>query len=366
MKYPVSMPCIGKEELENIKKTIETNWISSAGSFVKEFEEEFAKYCGRAFGTSTANGTVAIQLALMALDIKPGDEVIVPSFTFIGAVNPIALLGAKPVFVDLDPQSLTLDPAEVKQKISSRTKAIIAVPVYGHACGYDELENIANLHSIPIIEDAAEAHGTEYKGKKCGGFGTISCFSFYGNKIITTGEGGMCLTDDPGLHERMTMLKNHGMSPHEKYKHPIKGTNFRMTNMQAAVGCAQLEKIEMFLEKRRQIAAWYEKYLSNAIREGNLLLQPKKEWSSQNYWFFSIILPKGRNREEITKRLKVEGIDSRPFFFPVHKQESYVEYVELELPRTEEIAARGLNLPTHPQLTEQDVKHICEVLEEIL
>ena len=254
IKIPIAEPDIGQEEIRNVTEAVKSGWISSKGQFIKDLEEQFARYFNVNFGASTSNGTSALHLALDALGIKMGDEVIVPTLTFIASANVVKYTGARPVFVDSHPDYWCIDPEKIEEKITDRTKAIMPVHLYGHPCDMDPIVRIAKKHDLFIVEDCAEAHGAEYRGKKVGSFGIISCFSFYGNKIITTGEGGMCLTNDKELAEKIRILRDHGMSPEKRYWHDVVGFNYRMTNLQAAIGVAQLAKLDKFIEKKRKIA----------------------------------------------------------------------------------------------------------------
>ena len=259
---PVSEPDISGNEKKYVLDCIETGWISSLGSYVTDFEEKFSRYCGAKHGVAVNNGTSALHLALAACGIGKGDEVIIPDMTFIATANVIAYLGGTPVFVDAEPRTWNIDVTKIKSKITKKTKAIMPVHLYGHPCDMDPLRELAEENGLLIIEDAAEAHGAEYKGKKVGALGTVGCFSFYGNKVITTGEGGMCVTNDEELAERMRLLKDHGMSAKKRYWHTVTGFNFRMTNIQAAIGVAQLEKIDQFIATKRVNAALYNKLLA--------------------------------------------------------------------------------------------------------
>jgi len=363
--YPVSQPYLSVKEKKYVEKAVESTWIGSRGEFVDKFNKGFSKYCNRKYSVLTSNGTAAIELALLALDLKRGDEIIVPSFTYIASVNPIVRLGLKPVFVDID-SSLTMNPNDVYKKITNKTKAIILVPLYGHPVDYNKILKIAKQNKIHTIEDAAEAHGSEYFHKKCGQFADISTFSFFGNKIITTGEGGICLTDDKKLFEKMSVICNQGNSPTEKYVHDMIGFNYRMTNVQAAIGLAQLEKINTILKKRQKICDYYINQLQDLANDKKLFFQEVKPWAKLNNWFFSIILNKNIDRNDFIEKLLKNGIDSRPFFTPVHKQKIYPKYNDVSLPVSEDISKRGLNLPTYPDLTKLDVKYICDKIHDIL
>jgi len=360
---PVSEPNIGKEEKENLADSIESGWISCWGKYIPLFEDKFAIYCGKKYGVSVSNGTVALQLALKALNIGNGDEVLCPNLTFVATANAITYTGAKPVFIDSEAKTWNMDPKKIEQKITKKTKAIIVVHLYGHVCDMEPILEIAEKHKIHIIEDAAEAHGAEYKGKKAGSFGIISCFSFYANKTITTGEGGMCLTDDKKLYERMCFLKDHGMSKEKRYWHPEIGFNFRMTNMQAAIGFAQLGKIEEFIETKRKNAMIYNSLLKEIP---GITLPPEEKWAKSTYWMYSILVDKkkfGMDRDELMKRLKEKNVDSRPFFYPMNVLPPYK--TKEKFPVSESVAEKGINLPSSTKLTENQVRYICNSIKLI-
>ena len=358
-RIPVAEPDIGREELENIIEAVKSGWISSKGKFIVELEEKFSRYIGTKFGVSTSNGTTALHLALEALGIKAGDEVILPTLTFIACANMVKYTGAKPVFVDSHPDYWCIDPQKIEEKISDKTKAIMPVHLYGHPCDMDAISKIAKKHSLYIVEDCAEAHGAEFKGRKVGSFGTISCFSFYGNKIITTGEGGMCLTDDEVLAEKMRVLRDHGMSTQKRYWHEVIGFNYRMTNLQAAIGVAQLNKIDKFIEQKRKNAKIYNEFLKNI--EG-IVLPPEMSWAKNVYWMYSILVEDifGMDRNGLLEKLAESGIDNRPFFYPVHSLPPYKE--NRHYPVAEDLSAKGLNLPSSVKLSEIDLSKIANVL----
>jgi perosamine synthetase len=355
-KIPVAEPDIGGEELENIIEAVKSGWISSKGNFIVEFEEKISKYFNRNFGISTSNGTTALHLALEALGIKSGDEVIVPTLTFVATANAVRYTGAKPVFVDSHPDYWCIDPEKIEEKITEKTKAIIPVHLYGHPCDMDVILEIAKEYDLYVVEDCAEAHGAEYKDKKVGSFGIINCFSFYGNKIITTGEGGMCVTNDKELAEKMKMLRDHGMSHQKKYWHEVIGFNYRMTNLQAAIGVAQLNKIDKFVEKKRKNAETYNQFLKNIQ---GIALPPEMPWAKNVYWMYSILATNdfGMNRERVISKLADEGIDSRPFFYPIHTMPPYKE--NKEYPVAQKISKEGLNLPNSVKLSDDDLKRIA-------
>jgi len=354
---PVAEPYLGEEELENIKKCVKSSWISSIGEYVDRFENDFSKYCNAKFGVSVMNGTVALHLALAALGIGKGDEVIIPDFTFVATANAVSYTGAKPVLVDVDERTWTIDVDKIKEKINDKTKAIIPVHLYGHPCDMDPIMELAKERGIFVIEDAAEAHGAEYKGKKVGSIGHIGCFSFYGNKIITTGEGGMCVTNDKKIAERMRFLKDHGMSKEKRYWHDEIAFNYRMTNMQAAIGVAQLEKIDKIISIKRKNASLYNSLLKDVK---GVVLPPEEEWAKNVYWMYSILVD---NRDELMKKLKDNGIDSRPFFYPMHELPMYT--VSGGFSVSSDISKKGINLPSSPKLTEEEIRKITDVIKSL-
>ncbi|MDR1992517.1 MAG: DegT/DnrJ/EryC1/StrS family aminotransferase [Nitrososphaerota archaeon] len=358
-KIPVAEPDIDQEELNNVIEALKSGWISSKGRFIIDLEEQFAHFSNAKFGIATSNGTAALHLALEALDIKPGDEVIIPSLTFIASANVVKYVGAHPVFVDSHPDYWCIDPEKIEEKITDKTRAIMPVHLYGHPCDMDPILRIAKKHNLFIIEDCAEAHGAEYRGKKVGSFGIINCFSFYGNKIITTGEGGMCLTDDPDLSEKLRVLRDHGMSSNKRYWHDVIGFNYRMTNIQAAIGLAQLSKIDLFIEKKRQIARLYNKLLQGSALE----LPPEMSWAKNVYWMYSILVNSDGplNREYVAKGLCDSGIDTRPFFYPLTVLPPYKETVAY--PVAERLSCQGLNLPSGVKLSTENIVEIVSKLK---
>jgi perosamine synthetase len=352
---PVYEPSLGAGELENVVSAVRSGWISSKGAFVNEFEEKFAEYCGRQYGVSTSSGTAALHLAVEVLEMKKGDEVIVPALTFIATANSVVYTGAKPTFVDSHEDYWCIDPEKIE--ISPETRAIIPVHLYGHPCDMGPIMDMAEDHSMYVIEDAAEAHGAEYKGKKVGSFGDISCFSFYGNKILTTGEGGMCLTDDDELYEKMRILRDHGMNPKRRYWHDVIGFNYRMTNLQAAVGVAQLGRLDETVEKKRQIARWYEHELIDSdIVSG---IHPEMPWAKCVYWMYSIMID---DRDGLMKGLKEAGIDTRPFFYPIPTMPPH--QADERYPVAEQLSARGVNLPSSTTITQEEVAYICRCIHQ--
>lgn len=358
----MSEPYLGEDELKNVTEAIKSGWISSSGHFIGDFEKSFSSYIGSKHGVTTSNGTTAIHLALLALGIGKGDKVLVPSLTSIACANTIAYTGAAPVFLDSNKEYWCVDPNEIRKKIDKQTKAIMVVHIYGHPCDMDAIMEIANSKGIPVIEDCAEAHGAEYKGKKVGTFGKIACFSYYGNKIITTGEGGMCLTNDSELAENMRILKNQGTKPEykNKYYYDLIGFNYRMTNIQAAIGLAQMKKIDYLVERKREIAKTYNK-LFKQTKE--IVTAPEMSWAKNVYWYYSILVPKAK-RDKITAVLNKDGIETRPFFYPIHMLPMFKS--ASTLPIAEDLGFRGLNLPSGPELTNDDIKEVSEAIIELV
>ena len=356
---PVAEPYLRGKEKEYVLDCIESNWISSLGKYIPKFEEKFAAFCGSRHGVSVSNGTTALHLALAALGIGKGDEVIIPDLTFVATANVCTYVGAKPVPVDSEKKTWNIDPEKIEEKITSKTRAIIPVHLYGHPCDMDRIAEIAEKHDLRIIEDAAEAHGARYKGKRVGSLGDVACFSFYGNKIITTGEGGMCTTDDGELAEKMKFLKDHGMDPAKRYWHPEIGFNFRMTNVQAAIGVAQMEQADTIIELRKKNAKLYAELLRNVK---GITVQPEAEWAEMVYWLNSILVDGNfrTGRDGLIKELKTAGIDSRPFFYPVHELPAYK--TEGDFAVSQELSRSGLNLPSSPKLAKEDIERICAAI----
>lgn len=359
---PVYTPVLNGREEKYVLDAVRSGWISSLGSYVTRFEEAFARFCGVRHAVSVSNGTVAIHLALHALGIGPGDEVIVPSLTFVATANAVHYTGATPVFADVDPVTWCLDPADVRRRITPRTRAILPVHLYGHPAPMPELQALADEHGLLLIEDAAEAHGAAIGGRRVGGWGRIATFSFYANKIITTGEGGMVTTDDDALAARCRLLRDHAMPPHRRYWHDEVGFNYRMTNLQAAVGVAQMERIDSFIRRKREIAARYRKELAGMA---GVTFAAEQPGYTNVYWMVSVLVaaPYALSRDELIPALRARGIDSRPFFHPLDTLPPYLSAtprpVALHLSRC------GLNLPSSPALTDAQVAYVCQVMREL-
>ncbi len=359
---PISEPLLSGHEVEYVSECVRSGWVSSLGKYIAEFEGRFADFCGVRHGIAVSNGTTALHLALVALGIGAGDEVIVPTLTFIATANAVRYTGATPIFADSEAETWNLDPQDVARRITPRTKAIIPVHIYGHPADMTPLLELARQHGLHVIEDAAEAHGALYKGKRVGSLGEINAFSFYGNKIITTGEGGLLTTDNDALDEKVRFLRDHAMSPERRYWHTEIGYNYRMTNLQAALGVAQMERIEEFIAKKRHIAQTY----NQGLREiTSITLPPEASWAASVYWMYSILLARDfpLSRDEVMARLRHQNIDSRPFFYPIHIQPPY--QAGISLPVAEDLSRRGINLPSAVTLSGEDILRIVLALRKM-
>ena len=358
---PVCEPLLTGKELEYVTDCLKTNWISSAGKYIAEFEKGFAAYCGSKHGITTTSGTTALHLALAALGIGKGDDVIIPTLTMAACAFSVIYTGAKPVLVDSEPRTMNLDPEQVARRITPRTRAIIAVHLYGHPADMDPLLQIAFRRGLSVIEDAAEAHGALYRGREVGGLGHVAAFSFFGNKIITTGEGGMVTTRDEDLGRKVRILRGQGMDPDRRYWFPVVGYNYRMTNIQAAIGLAQVEQFAQHRDGRRQVAGWYDRHLSGLA--DFLRLPVEESWARHAFWTYTVLLRDGSGvtRDEIMARLAEQGIETRPAFYPMHLMPPYAE-PEGRYPVAESLGRRGISLPMHSLLTEGDVAYIADCI----
>lgn len=360
-RIPVSEPNLRGREAQYVSQCLSTGWISSQGAFIEKFEHAFGEFHQTQHNIAVSNGTTALHLALLALEVGPGDEVIVPTFTYIASVNAIRYVGATPVFVDCEPDTFNLAPDKLKACLSSKTKAVIAVHLYGHPCDMDAIAKVTGP-KIPIIEDAAEAFGSEYRGRKVGSLSTISTFSFFGNKTITTGEGGMVCTSDENLAKKIRLLKGQGMSAERRYFFPVVGYNYRMTNVQGAIGLAQMESAQWFVDKKREIAKQYHSLLSNVP---GVVLPVEKDYALNTYWMYSILVTDafGVSRDELIKRLDARGIETRPFFYPTHTMPPY-SGTGKNFPVAERISAQGLNLPSSTKLTAAKIELIAGAIRD--
>ncbi|MCR4335281.1 MAG: DegT/DnrJ/EryC1/StrS family aminotransferase [archaeon] len=356
---PISKPFLEGNELKYVTEAVESNWVSSIGKYIPLFEESFASFIGSNFGVAVSNGTVALHLGLEALGIGKGDEVIVPDLTFVASPNSIIYTGAKPVFADVSKENWNIDPEAIREKITKKTKAIMPVHLYGAPCKMDEIMEIAVENDLKVIEDCAESHGAEFNGKKLGSFGDCGTFSFYGNKIMTSGEGGIVTTNNEELAEKMMLLRDHAMSKKKRYWHEIVGFNYRITNLQAALGLAQTEKINFFIERRDKIA---EKYNSLLKDVKGITLQKEIPNSKNVCWLYSVLIEDefGKSRNEVMKLLAEKGIDSRPFFYPCHTMPPYLK--KESFPVSENLSLKGMNLPTFIGLKDEEIEFIADTI----
>lgn len=356
-KYPIYQPDLSGNEEKYVVECLHSTWISSKGKYISQFEGEFAKYLEVKYATAVSNGTVAIHLALVALGITQGDEVIVPSFTYIASVNAISYTNAKPVFVDSKLDSWQIDIADVKRKITAKTKAIMAVHLYGHPCEMEDLVDLCREKNIYLIEDCAEAFGSTYKNKYVGTFGDIATFSFFGNKTITTGEGGMVVTNDETLYDRTVHLKGQGLAKHRQYWHDTIGFNYRMTNICAAIGLAQLERADEFIAKKIQIGKWYEELLEDSRYTFHKAIGDVKH----TYWMCSLLCESPEERDVLREHLQKNRIETRPTFYPVHTMPMYSQKFERHKV-AEYLGWRGINLPSYPSLQYEDISFIVKTM----
>jgi perosamine synthetase len=363
----LASPDLGKLEEDNVLQAVRSTWISSTGEFINRFEKDFSEMAGTTNTVAVCNGTVALHLALLALDVRPGDEVLVPSLTYIATANAVRYVGAEPVFVDVDPATWCIDPKLLEASITRRTKGIIAVDLYGHPADMDAINHIAAVHGLWVVEDAAEAHTALYKGRPTGGLAKIGSFSFFGNKIFTCGEGGALTLNDPALTLRIRTLRGQGMDPERRYYFPVTGYNFRITNVACAILCAQLDRKDEILARRRNV---FTKYRSGLAGVKGVGFQPVADWAVPAPWLFCVTIDSGKfghSRNDLMAYLKGRGIDTRPFFIPLHtlppfRQESVAR--KEVLPVTDHLAATGFNLPTHAGLSDEDIQYICAKIKE--
>jgi len=366
---PVNEPLLDGNEKKYLLECIETGWISSEGPFIKEFEQRFAQRMGRRHAIAVCNGTAALDAAVDALGIGPGDEVIMPSFTIISCIGQIVRSGAKPVLVDSDPITWNMDIRQIEARITPRTKAIMVVHIFGLPVDIDPVLELARQHGLKVLEDAAQMHGQTYKGRPCGSFGDISTFSFYPNKHITTGEGGMIVTDDEQLAETCRSLRNLCFMPHKRFVHERLGWNLRMTNMQAALGLAQLERLDDFVARKRRMGARYTELLQGL--EGVQLPLAHTDYADNVYWVYGLVLDenKGMNAETAMKRLSENGIGSRPFFYPMHQQpvlQGMGLFQAESLPNAERLYRQGFYIPSGLALTEDQIVKAASIVRQIL
>lgn len=374
---PVNEPKFGERELAYVTECVRTGWVSSAGHFIEEFEQKWSAYCGMKYGIAVSNGTTALQVAAHCIKLQPGDEVIMPTFTIISCALAVVECGAKPVLVDCDPLTWCMDVNQIEAKITPRTKAIMPVHIYGHPVDMDPVIVLAKKYDLMIIEDAAEVHGAEYLSdrnginptwKRCGGMSDISCFSFYANKLITTGEGGMVLTNDDKLADRARSLRNLCFRPERRFLHTELGFQYRLTNLQAALGVAQIERFDDILERKRWMGKAYTERLKATPQ---IQLPVEKTWARQVYWMYGLVLDEssGMDAALFAQRLKDQGVETRPFFLGMHEQPVFRDrswYLDEHYPIAERIARQGLYLPSGLGLTEEQLEQVCSVVHKVI
>jgi len=356
-RIPVYRPDLSGNEKTYVMQCLESSWISSRGGFIDQFEKRFADRIGARHATSVCNGTAALHLALLALGIGPGDEVIVPTLTYIATANAVTYCGAVPVFADATATTWQIDPRDVERKITPRTKAVIAVHLYGHPCDMVALQALCRKHDLFLIEDCAEAIGSQYRGAHVGTLGDIAMFSFFGNKTMTTGEGGMVVTGDRTLFERARHFKGQGLAAHREYWHDVVGYNYRMTNICAAIGLAQLERLDGFIVRKREIAERYKARLQGLP----VTVQPEAAGVYNSYWMVTVLVEQAEMRDPLRRQLAEAGIETRPAFYPIHTMPMYSHRYQRN-PVAEGIAWRGINLPSFPGLTDADVDRVCDAV----
>jgi len=364
---PVSEPVIGAAESRNIQDALDTGWVSSTGRYIDEFETGFARYCGRRHGIAVSSGTAALQVAVSCLGLERGDEIIMPSFTIISCALAAIYNDATPVLVDVEADTWCLDPAQVEKRITGRTRAIMPVHMYGHPAEMEAIMALAESRGLAVIEDAAEAHGAEYRGRKCGSFGDASCFSFYANKIVTTGEGGMVLTDDDGLAARARSKRNLCFDERRRFVHEDLGFNFRLTNLQAALGVGQLEGIESVVARKRQVARKYSAGLAGLP----LQLPAEREGVRSVYWMYGVVLSDevGFGADTLATGLAERGVQTRPFFVGMHEQpvlRSRGLFAGESYPVTQRLSERGLYLPSGTAITEDQIDEVIAAVRSLL
>jgi perosamine synthetase len=389
---PVNEPLLARNTLKYVADCVRTGWISSAGSYIRKFEDEFARYLGVKHAVTTTSGTTALHLALAVLGLGPGDEVILPAQTMIAVPYAVSYTGAKPVILDVERDTFNLDPEKTREFLETgcrwdrrrkalinratggRVRAILPVHLYGHPCAMDELLALAEKYDLLVVEDAAEAHGALYypggdpkKARFCGSMGTMGCFSFYANKILTTGEGGMVVTDDDALAERARRLKDLAHAPGRRFLHTELAYNYRMTNVQAAIGLAQLEEIDRFIALKQKMAASYKRRLDHVA---GLTLPMEKPWARNVYWMYAVVVEDefGMSRDALAAALKRAGVDTRTFFIPVHRQPLYAKdkaYRGLECPVSDELAEKGFYLPSGLALKPAQIKAVSEAVKAV-
>ncbi len=365
---PVAEPLVTEHDIELVNDALKSGWISSAGKYLDLFEERWAAYCGMPYGIAVSNGSVALDIAVALLNLQPGDEVIMPSFTIISPAQSVVRAGGKPVLVDSDPRNWQMDVSQIEARISTKTRAILVVHIYGHPADMDPILAIARQHNLIVIEDAAEVHGAEYKGKRCGGLGDISTFSFYANKLITTGEGGMVLVRTPEMAERARSLRNLCFQKQQRFLHEELGYNFRLTNLQAALGVGQIERIAEIVARKRSIAAAYNQLLQDLP---GITLPVEEAWAHNVYWVYGVVLDDktGQMALQMAEKLRERGIETRPFFLGMHEQPVFNQMGMFHgecYPVAERLARQGFYIPSGLTISDQQIDEVATALKECL
>jgi perosamine synthetase len=366
VRIPVAAPTFVGNEKKYVMDCLDSTWVSSNGAYLPRFEAAFAAFCSARFAVACCNGSAALHLALMALGVGPGDEILVPTLTFVATANAVTYCGARPVFVDSEPRTWNLDPEQLSLHLTPRTKGVIAVHLYGHPVDMDPVMALCREKGLFLIEDAAEAHGAEYRGRRVGSFGDLACFSFYGNKVLTTGEGGMVVTNSETLARRVRLLRGQGQDPERRYWFPMVGYNYRMTNIEAAIGLAQLECVSWHLSRRREVAAWYREMLTGI---NALTLSPEMPWARSSFWMASVVLANDHplDRDAVMAALAAKSIETRPFFYPMHTLPMYRDLADgSTFPVAENLAASGFNLPSSASLKREEVAEVCKELWDLV
>lgn len=367
-KIPVSMPDLTGNEQAYAAEAVGSSWISSTGPFLDRFEEEFAVACGADHAVTTSNGTTSLHLVLAALGVGPGDEVIVPSMTYVATANAVTYCGGTPVFADVEADTWCLDPRAIEAAITPATKGVIPVHLLGHPADMDAINAVAEAHGLWVVEDAAEATFSRYKGRPIGSLSTAATFSFFGNKIISCGEGGAVTCDDPDLAKKLRLLRGQGMDPNRRYHFPVVGFNYRLTNVAAAILCGQMERKDAIVGRRREIVERYARELSEVPGIG---VRQDANWADTAPWMASCLVDAGHfgcHRDELATALAARGVETRPMFIPIHRLPPYLDAAErrgTDLPVSDRLAELGLMLPTYPQLTDDEIAFICQNIREI-
>ncbi len=361
---PVCEPTLRGNEKKYVNECLDTNWISSAGRFITAFERAFADECETRYAVACTSGTSALHLAMATMDLGPGDEVILPTFTMIATVNAVAYTGATPVLVDSEPETWNIDMNQVADKITQKTRLVVPVHTYGHPADMDSLMALADKHGFSVLEDAAEAHGATYKGRKVGGLGHAAAFSFYANKNITTGEGGMITTNDEAFAKTSRTLRDHAFSPERHFWHKFRGFNYRMTNVQAAIGLAQVERLNELVARRRENAALYNLLLADVP---GIVRPPQAAYVENVFWMYCVLVRKefGMNRDALRRFLGGEGIETRTFFIPIHFQPIYYDFFRGQrFPVAESLCKEGFYYPSSASLTDDDIHFVAKITRQ--